>query len=115
MHLAFLPPNGMFLALTVSQAAVFPLVRTAWNESPSLAVHLTSRFQYPRIHKEVRWLLLNFTAKAAAEPEALPVLIDGTLPGDVNFQLKVCSTKLPFPSVSSPNYAATSTCSSGPR
>jgi hypothetical protein len=99
MPLAFSPSDGMFPALTFSQAAVFPLVRTAWNESPSLAVHLTGRFQYPRIHKEVRWLLLNFTAKAAAEPDALPVLIDGTLPGDVSFQLKVRSTKLPFSSV----------------
>src|SRR5690242_10673250 len=57
-------------------------------ENTSLAVHLTSRFPYPRVHKEVRWLLLNFTAKAAMEPEALTVLIDGSLPGDVSFQLK---------------------------
>ncbi|KAK0733343.1 hypothetical protein B0T26DRAFT_633210 [Lasiosphaeria miniovina] len=70
------------------EASVFPLVRTAWAESPSLAVHLIGRFQYPRIHKEVRWLLLNFPAKAAAEPEALSVLIDGVLPEDVGFQLK---------------------------
>ncbi|KAK3941833.1 putative phosphatidylinositol 4-kinase [Diplogelasinospora grovesii] len=70
------------------EAAVQPLVRTAWAESPSLAVHLAARFQYPRVHKEVRWLLLNFTAKAIAEPEALPILIDGALPDDVRFQLK---------------------------
>ncbi|KAK3394520.1 hypothetical protein B0H63DRAFT_426462 [Podospora didyma] len=70
------------------EAVICPLVRTAWAENPSLAVHLISRFQYPRIHKEVRWLLLNFTAKAASEPEALAVLIDGMLPEDVGFQLK---------------------------
>ena len=52
-------------------------------------MHLASRFPYPRVHKEVRWLLLNFPAKAASEPEALPVLIDGALPDDVSFQLKV--------------------------
>jgi len=98
------------------QASIFPLVRTAWNESPSLAVHLTSRFQYPRIHKEVRWLLLNFTAKAAAEPEALPVLIDGTLPGDVSFQLKVCSPRLSFAHIYRLlTMPATSICFSGPR
>ncbi|KAK3989203.1 hypothetical protein QBC44DRAFT_90007 [Cladorrhinum sp. PSN332] len=70
------------------EAAVYPLIRTAWAESPSLAVHLASRFPYPRIHKEVRWLLLNFPAKAAREPEALPILIDGALPEDVGPQLK---------------------------
>ncbi|KAK1757573.1 hypothetical protein QBC47DRAFT_411683 [Echria macrotheca] len=70
------------------EAAIQPLVRTAWAESPSLAVHLASRFPYPRVHKEVRWLLLNFPAKAATEPEALPILIDGSLPSDVSFQLK---------------------------
>ncbi|KAK4128301.1 hypothetical protein N657DRAFT_563935 [Parathielavia appendiculata] len=70
------------------EAAVHPLLRTAWAESPSLAVHLASRFPYPRVQTEIRWLLLNFTAKAAAEPEAIPVLIDGALPDDVSFQLK---------------------------
>lgn len=52
-------------------------------------MHLASRLPYPRVHKEVRWLLLNFPAKAATEPEAIPVLIDGALPDDVSFQLKV--------------------------
>ncbi|KAK0628135.1 hypothetical protein B0T17DRAFT_141564 [Bombardia bombarda] len=70
------------------EAIIYPLIRTAWAESSSLAVHLTSRFQYPRIHKEVRWLLLNFPAKAAMAPDALAVLIDGALPEDVSFQLK---------------------------
>jgi hypothetical protein len=69
-------------------------MRTAWAENPSIAVHLASRFPYPRIHKEVRWLLLNFPAKAASEPEAIPILIDGALPEDVNFQLKVSQVKL---------------------
>ncbi|KAK0737694.1 hypothetical protein B0T21DRAFT_286505 [Apiosordaria backusii] len=70
------------------EASIHPLIRTAWAESPSLAVHLASRFPYPRILKEVRWLLLNFPAKAVKEPEALPILIDGSLPEDVTFQLK---------------------------
>lgn len=71
------------------QAAIQPLVRTAWDESPSLAVHLASRFPYQRVHREVRLLLLNFPARAAAEAEAIPILIDGALPDDVSFQLKV--------------------------
>ncbi|KAK4040507.1 hypothetical protein C8A01DRAFT_15630 [Parachaetomium inaequale] len=70
------------------EAAIQPLIRTAWAESPSLAVHLASRFPYPRVQREVRWLLLNFPAKAAGEPEAIPILIDGALPDDVSFQLK---------------------------
>lgn len=76
------------LKLRHFQAAIQPLVRTAWAENPSLAVHLASRFPYPRVQREVRWLLLNFPAKAAAEPEAIPVLINGALPDDVSFQLK---------------------------
>ncbi|KAL2157420.1 hypothetical protein VTH06DRAFT_6112 [Thermothelomyces fergusii] len=70
------------------EAAVQALVRTAWAENPSLAVHLASRFQYVRVQREVRCLLLNFPAKAAAEPEAIPILIGGALPDDVSFQLK---------------------------
>lgn len=73
---------------TTLEAAICPLIRTAWIENQSLAVHLTSRFPYPRVLKEVRWLLLNFTAKAATEPDALAVLIDGSLPDDVSYQLK---------------------------
>ena len=71
------------------EAALHPLIRTAWAETPSLAVHLASRFPYPRILKEVRWLVLNFPAKATTLPEALMVLVDGALPEDVSFQLKV--------------------------
>lgn len=43
-----------------------------------------------RVQNEVRRLLLNFPAKAAGEPEAIPILINGALPDDVNFQLQVC-------------------------
>ncbi|CAK7265680.1 Phosphatidylinositol 4-kinase stt4 [Sporothrix epigloea] len=71
----------------VSKALV-PLVRTAWQESPSLAIQLAARFPNPRILKDVRWLLLNFPAKAMDEPDALSLLLDGELPHDVSFQLK---------------------------
>ena len=54
-----------------------------------MAIELTNRFQYPKIQKEVRWLLLNFPDKAVNEPEALAVLLGGALPEDVSFQLKV--------------------------
>lgn len=74
----------------LSKNTLAPLVRTAWAESPSLAIQLTTRFQYPRILKEVRWLLLNFPSKAVSEPEALPILLGDALPEDVSFQLKVC-------------------------
>ncbi|KAH7626399.1 putative STT4 protein [Sordaria sp. MPI-SDFR-AT-0083] len=70
------------------EAAIFPLIRIAWLESPSLAVHLASRFPYPRVKQEVRWLLLNFPSKAIKEPEAVATLVDGSLPEDVSFQLK---------------------------
>ncbi|KAI1326204.1 phosphatidylinositol 3 [Xylariaceae sp. FL0255] len=70
------------------EAALKPLIRVAWNESPSLAIELASRFTMPSVHQEVRWLLLNFPAKALGDPEALPILFGGELPQDVRFQLK---------------------------
>ena len=72
------------------QSLLVSLVRTAWSESPTLAVELVNRFPFPRLHTEVRWLLLNVPAKAVHEPEALPILLQDRLPSDVNFlQLKV--------------------------
>lgn len=43
----------------------------------------------PSVHQEVRWLLLNFPAKALCDAEALSILFGGELPRDVGFQLKV--------------------------
>ncbi|KAI1382356.1 hypothetical protein F4677DRAFT_401744 [Hypoxylon crocopeplum] len=73
---------------TALESTLKPLVRVAWAEDPSLAIELVSRFSIPAVHNEVRWLLLNFPAKAISEPEALPILLGGELPPDVRFQLK---------------------------
>lgn len=74
----------------VGQLALNPLIRVAWAESPSLAIELVSRFSnFHSVQSEVRWLLLNFASKAIDEPEALPILLGGELPGDVRDQLKV--------------------------
>ncbi|TGJ81045.1 hypothetical protein E0Z10_g7721 [Xylaria hypoxylon] len=70
------------------EAALKPLIRVAWAESPSLAIELVSRFNMPSVHQEVRWLLLNFPAKAMCDAEALSILFGGELPQDVRFQLK---------------------------
>jgi hypothetical protein len=69
-------------------------VRTAWTVSPSLAIQLVTRFPSAQLHKEVRWLLLNFPDKAVSEPEAVEVLLGETLPGDVSFQLKASSSEI---------------------
>lgn len=74
---------------TNCQAALKPLIRVAWAECPSLAIELVSRFTMPSVHQEVRWLLLNFPAKALCDSEALCILFGGELPQDVRFQLKV--------------------------
>ncbi|KAI1438011.1 phosphatidylinositol 3 [Xylaria sp. CBS 124048] len=65
-----------------------PLIRVAWLESPSLAIELATRFNMPTVHQEVRWLLLNFPARALHDAEALPILFGGELPQDVRPQLK---------------------------
>ncbi|KAK1708972.1 phosphatidylinositol 3 [Colletotrichum lupini] len=70
------------------ETALAPLIRVAWAEDPSIAIELVTRFPYPRVQREVRWLLINFPQKAISEPEGLPILLGGSLPNDVSFQLK---------------------------
>jgi phosphatidylinositol 4-kinase len=38
---------------------------------------------------ELRFQVLNFPHKVLEEPDALEILLDNQLPGDVSFQLKV--------------------------
>ncbi|KAG5925839.1 hypothetical protein E4U42_003902 [Claviceps africana] len=79
-------------AHSTSKASVentlLPLVKTAWEQDASIAIELSARFQSPRIHREVRQLLLSSPEKAIADPEALPLMFGGYLPDDVNSQLK---------------------------
>ena len=64
-------------------------MRTAWTENPALAIELIARFPSAKLHKDVRWLLMNFPDRAISEPEAVQVLLGDTLPSDISFQLKV--------------------------
>ncbi|KAH9909251.1 hypothetical protein F4778DRAFT_715987 [Xylariomycetidae sp. FL2044] len=72
----------------VLESTLKPLVRVAWAEDPALAIEMVSRFPMPSVRNDVRWLLLNFPAKAMSEPEVLPILLGSELPNDVRFQLK---------------------------
>jgi phosphatidylinositol 4-kinase len=72
-----------------TEAALIPLVRTAWGQDPAIAIELGTRFHYPRLIREIRLLLLAMPERAISEPEALPLILDGHLPDDVNSQLKV--------------------------
>ncbi|KAF7552189.1 hypothetical protein G7046_g7499 [Stylonectria norvegica] len=71
---------------TTAEAALLPLVRTAWWQDPAIAIELTTRFHFPRLHMEVRFLLLTMPEKAVHEPEALALMFGGFLPDDVNLQ-----------------------------
>lgn len=73
------------------QNALLPLINIAWAENSALAVELCARFQSPRIHKEVRSLLLNSPEKAVSQPDALTILLGSSLPNDLPSQLKVYS------------------------
>ena len=64
------------------------LLQTAWDENPSLAVHLTSRFASAKLSNDVRSLLLRSPEEAIDEPDALQILIGSSLPTDISFQLK---------------------------
>lgn len=69
-------------------------MKTAWAESPGLAVQLVTRFQSTKLSNDVRWRLVNSPDKASGEPDALQILLGPVLPEDVSFQLKVCSLEI---------------------
>ncbi|KAI9704392.1 MAG: phosphatidylinositol-4- kinase [Candelina mexicana] len=71
-----------------SDAALSPVLKTAWAENPALTIQLVSRFQSQKLASDVRWLLVNFPEKAVGEPDALRILLGSSLPKDVSFQLK---------------------------
>lgn len=64
-------------------------MKTAWLVDSSIAVHIATRFHSSKLHKDLRYLLAKDPDKAIREPEALPLLLAGSLPSDVSFQLKV--------------------------
>ncbi|KAF4122500.1 phosphatidylinositol 4-kinase A [Geosmithia morbida] len=71
------------------EAALAPLVRTAWALDPAIAVELVTRFQSARLHKDVRFLLMTMPEKAISLPEALPIIFaGGQLPSDATPMLK---------------------------
>ncbi|VDB90811.1 Bgt-5058, partial [Blumeria graminis f. sp. tritici] len=83
--------NGQTLTYAskgVSEANLLGLVRTAWAESPALAIQLATRFPSTKLHKEVRWILLNFPERAISDPNAVHILLGTTFPDDVSSQLK---------------------------
>lgn len=86
-HGAHLPPH---ISKSVPEAALLPLIRTAWFQHPAIAIELATRFHYPRLHKDIRHLILTMPDRAIGEPEALPLIFGGHLPDDVHLQLKVC-------------------------
>ncbi|KAL7914690.1 phosphatidylinositol-4-kinase [Trichoderma velutinum] len=71
-----------------TEAALLPLVPTAWFQDPAIAIELATRFHYPRLIREIRSLLLAMPEKAISEPEAIPLMLGGHLPEDVGSQLK---------------------------
>lgn len=73
------------------QTALLPLIGTAWAESPAIAIELCTRFQSPRIHQQVRALLLKYPEKAVSEPDALAIMLGSSMPADLTSQLKVCA------------------------
>ncbi|RFU75600.1 phosphatidylinositol 4-kinase [Trichoderma arundinaceum] len=71
-----------------TEAALLPLVRTAWWQDPAIAIELATRFHFPRLTREIRLLLLAMPERAISEPEALSLILGGHLPEDVTSQLK---------------------------
>lgn len=71
------------------EASIAPLLKTAWDEDPSIAIQLCTRFvKSQAIHSQVRQLLLQHPEKAIDEPDALYILLGAELPSDIKTQLK---------------------------
>ncbi|KAL3606360.1 phosphatidylinositol-4- kinase [Fusarium poae] len=69
-----------------TEAALLPLIRTAWWQDPAIAIELATRFPFPRLQRDIRFLLLTMPEKAVFEPEALNLIFGGFLPDDVGPQ-----------------------------
>ncbi|WXC55384.1 hypothetical protein SNK03_001337 [Fusarium graminearum] len=69
-----------------TEAALLPLIRTAWWQDPAIAIELATRFPFPRLQRDIRFLLLTMPEKAIFEPEALNLIFGGILPDDVGPQ-----------------------------
>lgn len=69
-----------------TEAALLPLIRTAWWQDPAIAIELATRFPFPRLQRDIRFLLLTMPEKAIFEPEALNLIFGGFLPDDVGPQ-----------------------------
>lgn len=83
-HFSLLHPSK-----ATAEASLLSLAGTAWEQDPAIAIELTTRFHDPRLHREIRQLLLSRPEEAVTEPEALALMFGGHLPDDVNSQLKV--------------------------
>ncbi|KAF5022236.1 hypothetical protein F66182_5721 [Fusarium sp. NRRL 66182] len=69
-----------------AEAALLPLVRTAWWQDPAIAIELATRFPFPRLQRDIRFLLLTMPEKGIFEPDALHLIFGGILPDDVALQ-----------------------------
>lgn len=69
-----------------TEAALLPLIRTAWWQDPAIAIELATRFPFPRLQRDIRFLLLTMPEKAIFEPESLNLIFGGILPDDVGPQ-----------------------------
>ncbi|KAF5697833.1 phosphatidylinositol 4-kinase [Fusarium mundagurra] len=69
-----------------TEPALLPLIRTAWWQDPAIAIELATRFPFPRLQRDIRFLLLTMPEKAIFEPEALHLIFGGFLPDDVASQ-----------------------------
>lgn len=83
--------------LIVIQNVIGILLKTAWLESPQLAIQLTKRFQSSRLSTNVRSLLLRYPEQIVDIPETVPLILGDGVPPDVGLpQLKVWAYTFPF-------------------
>ncbi|KAK9727777.1 phosphatidylinositol-4- kinase [Basidiobolus ranarum] len=79
-------------------------IRTAWDISPSVAVHMLARFNLPVMEKELQSLVLENPGAAIRVPEAAQFLLNARLGPNHLSQLKYLLYWDPLPAISAAIY-----------
>ncbi|CAG8442864.1 12657_t:CDS:10, partial [Acaulospora colombiana] len=84
------------------------IIRHSWSISPSLSVQMASRFNQTVVQSEVHRMIVNYSAEAVGESEALPLLLGDKLSSAVIPQLKYLLYWAPVPPITAVSYFLTS-------
>ncbi|CAO3599597.1 unnamed protein product [Absidia cylindrospora] len=80
------------------------MIRFAWTKSPSMAVHLSSRFKLPIIKLELNKLIANNTLDVVGVPAALNILLGEGIQANAKLDLRYLKYWAPVSAITATNY-----------